>query len=95
MLNSTAQRVSILSPDTVTYHIGRTLLPPGKEVVIQLSSPGDRQLNLLHLYRLIDALTHDPDMMHIPRTQVTAILQAIFRDSGHPKNQLKITAWPK
>ena len=78
VLNSTAQRLLILSPDTDTYDIGLTLLPPGKEVIIQLSSPGARELNLLHLHRLIDALTCDSDMTHIPRTQVTAIIQAIL-----------------
>ena len=74
ILNSTIQPVLILSPDTDTYHIGLALLPPVKEVIIQLSSPGARELNL-HLHRLIDALTCDPDMMHIPHTQVTAIIQ--------------------
>ena len=81
VLNSTAQHLLILSPDTDTYHIGLTLLPPGKEVIIQLSSPGARELNLL-LHRLIDALTRDPDMTHIPRTQVTAVFQAIFVSTG-------------
>lgn len=81
VFNSTAQRMLILSPDTDTYHIGLALLPPVKEVIIQLSSPGARELNL-HLHRLIDAMTCDPDMTHIPRTQVTAVIQAIFVSTG-------------
>ena len=56
VLNSTAQRIFILSPDTDTYHISLPLLPPGKEVIIQLSSPGARELSLLHVHKLVDVL---------------------------------------
>ena len=80
--NSKAQRILILSPDTDTYHIGLPLLPPGKEVIIQLSNPGARELNLLHLHKLVDALKRDPDMIHIPPTQIAGIVQAIFVSIG-------------
>ena len=49
VLQSSAQHILVLSPDTDTYHIGLPLLPPGKEIIIQLSSPGARELNLLQI----------------------------------------------
>ncbi len=58
------------------------LLPTGKEVIIQLSSPGARELNLLHLHKLVDALKRDPDMIHIPHTQITGIIQTMFASTG-------------
>ena len=48
VLQSSAQHILVLSPDTDTHHIGLPLSPP---VIIQLSSPGARELNPLHLHK--------------------------------------------
>ena len=55
---------------TNTYHIGLPLLPPRKEIVIQLSSLGARELNLLHLHTLANLLNQDPELVHTPPTEI-------------------------
>ena len=82
VLQSSAQRILVLSPDTDTYHIGLPLLPPGKEIIIQLSSPGARELNLLHLHKVADLVNRDPELVHIPPTQITGTIQALFVCTG-------------
>ena len=83
VLKSRAQRILVLSPDTDTYHIG-----------LRFSSQGARELNLLHLHKLVDLLRRDPDMVQIPPSYsntrnnsniVRTVCQARMRgDSSEP-----------
>lgn len=44
-------------------HIGLPLVRPANEVMVQISKL-DKELNLLHLHSLSDALQRDPDLAH-------------------------------
>ena len=70
----------ILSPDTDVYHIGLPLLSLTDEVIVQLSRPSDKELNLLNLHKLVQ---RDPDLAHIPSNDVLTIIHSIFVCSSY------------
>ena len=82
MMKSKGQRILILSPDTDTYHIFLPLVSTGTEVIIQLSGPEARELNLLHLHKLADLFKRDPDMVNIPPNEIAGTIQTLFVCTG-------------
>lgn len=72
----------MLSPDTDVYHIGLPLLSPTDKVIVQLSRPSDKELNLLNLHKLADLIQRDPDLAHIPSNDILPIVQSLFVCSG-------------
>lgn len=54
--HSTGSKKYILSPDTDVYHIGLPLISSTEEIIIQLSKPSDKELNLINLHIFVDLL---------------------------------------
>ena len=79
---SAGSRKYILSPDTDVYHIGLPVISSTDEVIIQLSKPSDKELNLLNLHTLVDAFVRDPDLTHISNHTIPLITQALFVSTG-------------
>ena len=77
--NSAGQRKLIYSPDTDVYHISANLSP--QDIIIQLSTIG-RELKLLHLNKLENALKLDQDLHTIPPDIRSEILQVIYVCTG-------------
>lgn len=80
---SSAARVLVFSPDTDVYHIG---LAAGMnfgncEIIVQLSSVG-RELQLLHMNHLIEAMHHDPSLHSIPRKDLLDVVQMVYITTG-------------
>ena len=70
-------------PDTDTYHIGLPLqCVTQKQIIIQVSAVNSRQLRLLNLTSLVQALYNDPDLAHIDPNLRPQILQTLFVVSG-------------
>ena len=80
--HSAGTRKFILSPDTDVYHIGLPLLMAGESIYIQVSRPSDKELKLLHLNTLIDVLRRDPDLVHIPESDIPRVFQTLFVATG-------------
>ena len=80
--HSTGNKKYILSPDTDVYHIGLLLISSTEEIIIQLSRPSDKELNLLNLHVFVDLLSRDPDLAHISSHTIPKIVQAIFVSTG-------------
>lgn len=51
-------------------------------MLIQLSRPSDKELKLLNLNLFIDLLKRDPDLAHIPESNIPRIIQTIFVATG-------------
>ena len=67
--------------DTDTYHIGLPLLTPTDQVMVQISKL-DKELKLLNLQSLSDALKRDPDLAHIPESAIPQTIQTLFVATG-------------
>ena len=80
--HSTGSKKYILSPDTDVYHIGLPLILSTEEIIIQLSRPSDKELNLLNLHIFVDLLRRDPDLAHISSHTIPMIVQALFVSTG-------------
>ena len=80
--HSTGNKKYILSPDTDVYHIGLSLISSTEKIIIQLSRPSDKELNLLNLHVFVDLLRRDPDLAHISSHTIPKIVQAIFVSTG-------------
>ena len=70
MKHSAGNKKYILSTDTDVYHIGLPLISQTEELIIQLSKPSDKELNLLHLHMFVDLLNRDPDLAHVPNHNI-------------------------
>ena len=80
---SSYNRILILSPDTDIYHVGLPLKwVTQKEIMIQISAINSRQLKLLNLNGLIQALCNDPDQAHIDRALLPQVQQTLYVVSG-------------
>ena len=80
--HSAGNKKYIFSPDTDVYHIGLPLISQTEEIIIQLSKPSDKELNLLHLHTFVDLLNRDPDLAHVPNHNIPATIQALFVCTG-------------
>ena len=75
--------ILIMSPDTDVYHIGLPLkCVTQKEIIVQVNAVNSRQLRLLNLTALVQALCNDPDLAHINPSLRPQILQTLFVVSG-------------
>ena len=75
--------ILILSPDTDVYHIGLPLAcVKTKEIIVQVSAINSRQLKLLHLSALVNALDNDPDLSKIDPKILPQVLQTLYVVSG-------------
>lgn len=83
MKQSRANRVLIKSPDTDVYHIGLPLeCTHQKQVLVQISPINSRELRLLNLTNLVDAMRRDPDLAAINPTILPQVLQTLYVVSG-------------
>lgn len=80
--NSAGSRKYILSPDTDVYHIGLPMISSAEEIIIQLSKPSDKELSIMKLHALVDALARDPDLAHISHHTIPQTIQALFVSTG-------------
>ena len=81
--HSTGTKRYILSPDTDVYHIiGLPLISSTEEIIIRLSRPSDKELNLLNLHGFVELLSRDPDLAHISSHAIPKIVQALFVSTG-------------
>ena len=62
--------------------IGLPVISSTDEVIIQLSKPSDKELNLLNVHTLVDAFVRDPDLAHISNHTIPQIMQALFVSTG-------------
>ena len=60
--HSTENKKYVLSPDICLpyYHIGLPLILSTEEIIIQLSRPSDKEMNILNLHVLIDLISTYP-----------------------------------
>ena len=74
----------ILSPDTDVYiqYWLTTVIQPTESVIIQLSRPSDKQLNLLNCNVFLDLLKRDPDLAHVREEHIGRLMQSIFVATG-------------
>lgn len=82
---TTFPRILVISADMCTdvYHIGLPLCcTKQKEIIVQVNQVSSRQLKLLHLTGLLQALENDPDLAHIDQTILPQILQTIYITTG-------------
>lgn len=76
-------QILVLSPDTDVYIIGLSLqCTQDKEIIVQISNMNSREVKLLHLRRLITALTDDPDLANISPTILPSVLQTLYVVTG-------------
>ena len=81
---ASSSRALVFSPDTDVYHIG---LAAGMdfdqcEVIVQLSSVG-RDLQLLHMNHLIEAIHYDPSLSTIPGCDLLGAIQMLYITTGY------------
>ncbi len=62
------------------YHIGMPLV--SNSTLVQLSLPSDRELKILNLNLLVDALKRDPSLVHIPEPHIPTTMQTLFVATG-------------
>ena len=80
---SRANKILIKSPDTDVYHIGLPLeCISRKQVVIQISPINSRELCLLSITVLVDAMQRDPDLAVITPSILPQVLQTLYVVSG-------------
>ena len=72
----------VYSPDTDVYHIGLTTADLQSNEVIVLLTPVGREMKLLHLNKLVDALESDLDLQCLPTEQIKEIIQVMYALSG-------------
>ena len=72
----------VYSPDTDVYHIGLTTADLQSNEVIVLLTPVGREMKLLHLNQLVDALESDLDLQCLPTEQIKGIIQVMYVLSG-------------
>jgi hypothetical protein len=78
-LNTTGRNILILSPDTDVYHIGLPLVAnTDLNIIIQLNKFNSRELRLLDMQALVNALTNDPHLAPIPDSLIPRTLQILF-----------------
>lgn len=53
-----------------------------KDVIVQISPINSRELKLLHLNRLLIALSNDPDLANVAIDSHSKVLQTLFVVSG-------------
>ena len=80
--HSVGERKLIYSPDTDVYHIGLTYVNvTSHDVIIQLSAVG-RELKLLHLNKLLNAINTDADLHSLPVERRSEIIQVVYVSTG-------------
>lgn len=80
--HSTGTKKLLFSPDTDVYHISLTNADcNSSEIFIVLNAVG-RELKLLHLNQLINALEADPDLQNVPKSTIKEIIQVLYVVSG-------------
>ena len=77
-----AKGTYFLQIQTSTIYIGLPLISSTEEIIIQLSRPSDKELNLLNLHIFVDFLSRDPDLAHISSHTIPTIVQALFVSTG-------------
>jgi hypothetical protein len=80
---SRANKILIKSPDTDVYHNGLPLeCISRKQVIIQISPINSRELCLLSITILVDAMQRDPDLAAITPSILPQVLQTLYVVSG-------------
>ncbi len=78
-----SDQILILSPDTDVYHIGLPLpCVMHKTIIVQVSTFNSRQLRLLNLTALVQALRNDPDLAHVDPSILPKVFQVLYAASG-------------
>ena len=76
-------KILVLSPDADVYMIGLPLqCTQNKDIIVQISDINSRELKLLHMKRLITALSDDPDLANVDTTLLSKVLQTLFVVTG-------------
>ena len=73
--------IFIVSPDTDVYHIGLPLETESQRILVQVSKL-DKDLKLLDLTILIDALKRDPALVGLAEEHIPQIMQTLFAATG-------------
>lgn len=77
------KHVLVYSLDTDVYNIGLSLIQAtDKECFVQVNMPHNADTKYIHLNKLINALSLDPDLACIPCNKLTRILQMLYICSG-------------
>ena len=77
-------KVLVISPDTDIYHIGLPLVPHSvnKEVLVQINPINSKDMKLVDLPALNEALSHDPDLAGLELAKIPQIVQTLFVCTG-------------
>lgn len=79
VMNSSGINKLVLSPDTDVYHIGLRIVSLSHvHVIVKLSPFNTVQHRYLDLRRLNHALSNDPDLASLCRSQIPAVIQKLF-----------------
>ena len=82
-LNASDTTISILSPDTDVYHIGRPLVAhTNLDIIVQLSKFNNRELRLVNMKALIHTFSNDPSLAPIPSSLIPQTLQVLYVSTG-------------
>ena len=73
--------IFIVSPDTDVYHIGLPLATESQRILVQISKL-DKDLKLLDLTILINALKRDPALVGLAEEHIPQIMQTLFAATG-------------
>ena len=76
-------RILLISPDTDVHMIGLPLqAAQNKDIVVQINPFSARELRLLRISSLIQALQADPDLGRVRESELPSILQTLFVCTG-------------
>ncbi len=79
---STGRNKLVFSPDTDVYHIGLTSADLDENTIIVQINPIGRDLKLLHLNQLSDALKEDNDLQGVPLCKRNETFQVLYAATG-------------
>ena len=80
MKKTECTKILVISPDTDVYHIGLPLVPQSvnKEVLVQINPINSKDMKLVDLPALNEALSHDPDLAGLEPAKIPQIVQTLF-----------------
>ena len=83
VLNSSGEKMLVLSPDTDVYNIGLPLIADTNlDVIVHLSPITSKELRLFCMKELKRAFINDPDLATISQQQIPSTMQTLYVCSG-------------